>query len=530
MKKWKSPILLASFLMAGMLTITVQAGDINGNEAGIISAASGTFEYDGKTYVADSQYIGQLQAKLSEDGVDLTAEQASDLIGQMYGSVGSGVTQGYLTQVGGDSDEPNTPETNPPETNPSGGGNQTDDGNSDNPDKPDNKETNNSGNDGSSTEDNKDGKENNSSEKGADNNLQDSNSKSSKDTNKIESNKDNTAKDGTDNTDTGSNDVMLDKDNVHTRTTEEEQEYIDSLIKKAEERYGITEKGDSAKNNKENKENSFSAFMANSGSVIAIGLVAVLIIAALILVLRSMRRSALGAKLEVKDYIDIHTHILPGVDDGSSSIEITMDMVKTAYEEGIRKMIATPHYHIGHHHKSAETLRKIYETTRETIEERYPDFELYLGNELFYSDGIIEKVEQGKALSLAGSRYVLLEFRVDESYRIIYAGVTGFLRARYIPVIAHVERYKNIMSDKKHLEELRSAGALLQMNLSSVKKHQKLVKEGLIDILGTDCHDNERRAPEMKEALQNLSTICTQEEISKLLVNTPELILKNKFK
>lgn len=530
MKKWKSPILLASFLMAGMLTITVQAGDINGNEAGVISAASGTFEYEGKTYVADSQHIGQLQAKLSEDGVDLTAEQASDLIEQMYGSVGSGVTQGYLTQVGGGSDEPNTPETNPPETNPSGGGNQTDDGNSNNPNKPDNKETNKSGNDSSSTEDDKDGKGNKSSEKGADNNVEDSNSKSGKDSNKIESNKAGTAKDETGSSDKDNNDVILDDDNVYTRTSEEEQEYIDSLIKKAEERYGITEKEDSAKNNKENKGNSFSGFMAKNGSLIAIGIVVILIIAALIIVIRRMRRSALGAKLEVKDYIDIHTHILPGVDDGSSSIETTMDMVKTAYEEGIRKMIATPHYHIGHHHKSVEALKKIYETTRETIEEKYPDFELYLGNELFYSDGIIEKVEQGKALSLAGSRYILIEFRVDESYRTIYAGITGFLRARYIPVIAHVERYKNVMSDKKHLEELRSAGALLQMNLSSVKKHQKLVKEGLIDILGTDCHDNEHRAPETKEALQNLSTICTEEKIRELLVNTPELILKNKFK
>lgn len=78
---------------------TVQAGEINGNEASVISAASGTFEYEGKNYVAKQSYIDQLRAKMSADDVDLTAEQASKAIAEIYSNVATGVKEGYLEEV-----------------------------------------------------------------------------------------------------------------------------------------------------------------------------------------------------------------------------------------------------------------------------------------------------------------------------------------------------------------------------------------------------------------------------------------------
>lgn len=77
----------------------VHAGDINANEAGVISAAQETFEYEGKTYVAKSEYVNQLIAKLSSDDVDLTAEQASEAIAMIYSNVATGVTKGYIEEV-----------------------------------------------------------------------------------------------------------------------------------------------------------------------------------------------------------------------------------------------------------------------------------------------------------------------------------------------------------------------------------------------------------------------------------------------
>ncbi|MCM1157457.1 MAG: hypothetical protein NC300_03970 [Bacteroidales bacterium] len=97
-------LLLGLFLSAGILgpKMITFAGEINGNEAGVIAAASGTFSYDGKTYRAGSAYINSLTSYLSADDVDLTAEQASEAISMMYANIGDGVARGYLYEVGGE--------------------------------------------------------------------------------------------------------------------------------------------------------------------------------------------------------------------------------------------------------------------------------------------------------------------------------------------------------------------------------------------------------------------------------------------
>lgn len=113
MKKWKTPIIFAPILLSATMTMTVCAGDINGPESSIIGAASGTFTYNGRTYVAGSEYLDMLKAKLGEDGVDLTQAQADELIGQMNASVGSGVNQGYLVPKDGGDSGAGQPSTEP---------------------------------------------------------------------------------------------------------------------------------------------------------------------------------------------------------------------------------------------------------------------------------------------------------------------------------------------------------------------------------------------------------------------------------
>ena len=94
---------IAAVLMVPVLMVpwTVMAGNINGPEAGLISQASGTFTYEGKSYVATAGALGQLRAYLSQDGIDLTPEQAAKAASMMYGNIGNGVIEGYLVPVGG---------------------------------------------------------------------------------------------------------------------------------------------------------------------------------------------------------------------------------------------------------------------------------------------------------------------------------------------------------------------------------------------------------------------------------------------
>lgn len=100
---------VCAIAIAGFLTISgaavAQAGEINANEAELVSAASGTFEYEGKTYRASSQYVEELRSYLCNDDVDLTAEDVSSLISDMYANVGAGVQEGYLEEVGGNPDQ-----------------------------------------------------------------------------------------------------------------------------------------------------------------------------------------------------------------------------------------------------------------------------------------------------------------------------------------------------------------------------------------------------------------------------------------
>ncbi len=100
-----SIMVVASAMVIVLMPAAVFAGNINGPEAGLISQASGTFSYNGKSYVATSGALGQLRAYLSQDGIDLTADQASRASSMMYANIKNGVNQGYLVPVGGGSSD-----------------------------------------------------------------------------------------------------------------------------------------------------------------------------------------------------------------------------------------------------------------------------------------------------------------------------------------------------------------------------------------------------------------------------------------
>ena len=78
--------------------------------------------------------------------------------------------------------------------------------------------------------------------------------------------------------------------------------------------------------------------------------------------------------------VDVHCHVLPGVDDGSKNEEMSMDMIDIAYSQGIRTMILTPHYYLGHTKETGADFKKIFEVLRGKVQKKYPDYEMYLGN------------------------------------------------------------------------------------------------------------------------------------------------------
>lgn len=237
-------------------------------------------------------------------------------------------------------------------------------------------------------------------------------------------------------------------------------------------------------------------------------------------------------------YIDIHTHILPGIDDGSESMEQTVEMLRIAAKEQIRTIIATPHYVAGAHNPTVEKLRGIREQVQQEATKLFGDFNLLLGNELYYSESIIEELKSGRALTLADSNYVLVEFSVNADYQTLYRGIRELLRSGYAPILAHMERYYCLHKREDLIRELIKLGCYIQMNCNSLiggmlnseaTRNRKMLNKGLVHFLGSDCHSDRMRAPVMETAVKYLQKKCDDRQIEEIVIDNPLKILENTY-
>lgn len=247
--------------------------------------------------------------------------------------------------------------------------------------------------------------------------------------------------------------------------------------------------------------------------------------------------STKGNTMEL-NYTDIHCHILPGVDDGAENMELAMTMLSAAYEEGCRRIILTPHYERGRNSYEPKELDGIFEEVKERAAKLCPDMELYLGNELLYEEGVIQDVRDGLVHTLAGTRYLLVEFPIQISYGGIYQAMKELSQARFCPVVAHVERYHCLTGHMDRLLELEELGVTFQMNAESifgsvfdenVRWCRKMLKKEIISFLGTDAHNMENRAPHMKEALEWMYRKLDADYIQAISVDYPGVLLANEY-
>ena len=205
--------------------------------------------------------------------------------------------------------------------------------------------------------------------------------------------------------------------------------------------------------------------------------------------------------------IDIHSHILYGVDDGSKDASTTQNMLALAYAEGIRTILATPHYHTGMSPALAEKKRRVFEITKILAQITAPDFQLFLGGELYFSSATIQALDKGLAPTLNQTPYVLIEFPVYIEFSYIMRAVQDLQNAGYWPILAHIERYLALKS-QQNIAELSDLGALMQVNASTLIGGGKMprflfkcMKQGLIDLIATDAHGINHRPPEIQDTI-----------------------------
>lgn len=236
--------------------------------------------------------------------------------------------------------------------------------------------------------------------------------------------------------------------------------------------------------------------------------------------------------------VDIHSHIIPQVDDGARSLEQAINMVKKAYEEGIRTMVATPHYKVDRCECTYEAVSESYNSLKKAIESEYEDFQLYIGNEIMFSDDIPELIEKEKVMTLADSNYVLVEFMPSVSFKDLKEGLYRISLTGKTPILAHIERYLCLLENKENVYDLKDMGVCTQINSKSVtgeggrtvKKFLKFIfKERLADIIATDTHSDGNRSPYMKDSYRYISKKFGEDYARMIYVENPENIINNKY-
>lgn len=231
--------------------------------------------------------------------------------------------------------------------------------------------------------------------------------------------------------------------------------------------------------------------------------------------------------------IDIHSHIIPKADDGSRYLGETKSMLREAYDQGFRRVIATPHYRCRHNRMTKPQILEGLKKVQEIAKEIDPEFIIDPGEELYYSDEIVDALVSGRALTLGGTRYVLVEFSPAIIYKDIFQAVRRLSLSRYIPVLAHIERYQ-CLRKKGHIDELIQMGAYMQMNFSSLAdfKHlsnqlwcRKMVQDGKIHLLGTDMHRLDYRPPDTRAAVRWVEHKVGHECLERLTSYQPAKLL-----
>lgn len=225
--------------------------------------------------------------------------------------------------------------------------------------------------------------------------------------------------------------------------------------------------------------------------------------------------------------IDIHTHILFNIDDGSDSIEESIEIIKKYYKKGIRHIVLTPHYiENTDYNCNNKNKKKLLKELEKRLEEESIDIKLYMGNEVYISKNIVELLKNKEIETINNSRYLLLELPFISEDQDTLSIIHDLVLSNIIPIIAHPERYDYIEKDLSKLEKMKSMGALLQVNTgslygkygkSSKKTVKKILKKQLADFIATDVHHSKRGYKSARQIKRKISSLANKKYAKKIL-------------
>lgn len=235
--------------------------------------------------------------------------------------------------------------------------------------------------------------------------------------------------------------------------------------------------------------------------------------------------------------IDIHTHILPGVDDGSDSMEKSLEMAELAVKGGVRVMVVTPHSNITgsylNYEKSGDCLDLFLALRQRLTEEKIP-LKIARGMEIYGVGDIDRLILERQLISLNHSEYYLIEFPFSVEPDDISYALSMIFQVGGTPLLAHPERYYCVQESPNLIFEWMKDGVLTQINKGSFlgefgrpeeKTATVLMEHGLITCLASDCHSVHWRPPGMLDIRDHLRSVKGDETAQLLLFENPKRIL-----
>ena len=235
--------------------------------------------------------------------------------------------------------------------------------------------------------------------------------------------------------------------------------------------------------------------------------------------------------------IDIHNHILYGIDDGSRSLDESINIIKKAISNGYTDLILTPHYRLKQNFTCDNIEKnKIYNELKKEINKQNLSINIYLGNEITLDEDLFYYLNTDQILSLNKSKYILLELPFNGVFKQLDEAIEGLKSKGYIPIIAHPERYESYKIND--FENLISKGVLFQGNISTLfgkygsksqKILEKMIKRNMIHFMGSDTHyESHTSYDRVNDAFKIVEELTKNKSIAEdLFINNPKKIINN---
>lgn len=234
--------------------------------------------------------------------------------------------------------------------------------------------------------------------------------------------------------------------------------------------------------------------------------------------------------------IDIHAHILPSLDDGARDEAMTLDMLRIAQDDGIKQIVATPHYICGANNYNKTLLVESFNRINRLKQNNDIEVDILLGNEIFLDEYSLNHLKKNKCMTLNNSKYVLVEFSLSAIPQNAECLLYGLLEAGYIPILAHVERYCEVIHDPSVIIKFIKMGCLVQVNGTSIIGHSgrkiyrtamELILRNMVCTVASDCHSDKVRSPRLGHAYDIVSSKFGVKKAGMLFATNPLKIIKD---